>query len=441
MNSVQIRLFADESCTVPVTTLVGGIDYEGSSFSTLAEPTVVYMNGKKLTRTSGAQTTPSSDTFGWQNYVCYLPNKLVLPTEVAYALHEAQIGNPIYLANLSSATIHNLTIRNAYNKSNSKIIFRVNNELFEDYCTVSQLSPNQKISIYYEDSNSSVNEFLGLVISYEKIVGNHLNNPQELSTVTFPNFSIRKTSLVNDDIYILLDNFELYKLPFGTSSTELIDSNVRDIFLYNNMFHYVKSDGQVRRIVDNSQILNLFVLPDNPINAMAWYGDNIVVVSNNRIIVYSSSRLQKLNVSSEFYWNGLVDVEFITPNLVALNTGYLKNVVFYNIKLNSYIFSYSVSNVILGIESIGNWLIISQPNSVDIFDTREFINKKTVIRELSNTRVLSNKKQRLLFVDGHVIDLNSRFPCFFGFYPQKIAWLDIGKGVFQTSDVIKCYRV
>ncbi|MEM0369720.1 MAG: hypothetical protein QXE80_03375 [Pyrobaculum sp.] len=418
--------------------IVGGIDYEGTQFTTFAEPTRVIFGNQILERTTGSQTAPQAGTFGWQNYVCYLPSAISATGRIAVAVYEATYTNPVYLANLSSASLLHLTIANNF-KPYVTVQFSVNDQIYTDFCELQELKPGEKVKISFGDFSGLQSYPSNLIISYDGMSGPSLSNPLLLSTVTLTGGTIRKILLADDYLYVLMSNSNLYLIPFGTSQSTLIETGVYAMVKLDNKLYYVKEDGTVKQVTGTTT-KHILTLPTQQIRAADWKDDLLVVVSANSAVAYKPETLATV-ANSSFQFTGQPDVAVINNRDVALSTGDGRTVVFWDLQLGSFTSSYSTSASIIGLDSIDSWLIITMPASVEVLSTKDFSVKRTISRTAQSAQALVNYEQKLVFVDEQVVDLNSTRPLFFGYHPAKVAWLAPGKGVNNDTNVVRCYRV
>lgn len=439
MLGPQLRLFADESCTIPATMVVGGIDYEGRSFPTIAEPSAVILSGTRLTRTTGSQTAPSSGTFGWANYTCYIPGDVPYAGTAAVALLETVSANPVYLANMSSAAVRNLVIR-AFSPNIATSRFKVDNEEYVNSYSRPVFRPGEKIRIELLETQGPVGMDLGLAISYDSVEGPTIYNPELLATVNFSPSVLRRLFVIGNTCYAFLNDNTLRRFQFGQTSMQTVATQVSAVASAEDRLYFVRSNGEVYSI-EKDLVRQIGNLSEQYVQAIAVWKYIMLVVAGNTVSTYTIPGCIRVQGPMPFNWNGECEARIVNPETVLLSNRLGRTITVVTLSSLMPVMSYSTSQDILGIDVVKRWLVISMPTAVEFINLANWSVKRTISRATNNLRVFVNEKQGLAFVENSVVDLNSDIALLFGQLPVFLAWIGNGKAVRNLGDGLVMYKV
>lgn len=439
MLGPQLRLFADEDCTRPATMVVGGIDYEGRSFPTIAEPSAVILSGTRLTRTTGSQTAPSSGTFGWTGYTCYIPGDIPYAGAAALALLETVSANPVYLVNMSSATLRNLVIR-ATSSNIAASRFKVDNEEYVNSYSRPVFRPGEKIRIELLETQGPTGIDVGLAISYDSAEGPTIYNPELLATVNFTPSVLRRLFVIGNTCYAFLNDNTLRRFQFGQTNMQTVASQVSAVTSAENRLYFVRSNGEVYSIEEDS-VRQVGSLSEQYVQTIAIWQDIMLVVAGTTVSTYAIPSCVRLKGPVPFNWNGECEARIANQDTVLLSNRLGRTVTVVTLSSLMPVMSYSTSQDILGIDVVKRWLVISMPTAVEFVNLADWSVKRTISRATSNLRVFVNERQGLAFVENSVVDLNSNNALLFGQLPLWLAWIAEGKAVRNLGDALVMFRV
>lgn len=434
MNA-QIRLYADEACTKPATMIVGGIDYEGTQFNTFAEPTRVIYANQVLERTTGNQTAPAADKFGWENYVCYLPSSINPTIPFGLALYEGIATSQVYLMNKSSATLLNLVIFNPL-RNMSQVEFLINDEIVNDYYVISQFRPNEKIKISLRSHNLNSGLPLSVLISYDSAVGPSLQNPQLVKSEQFDD-EIYKIEILGNEILVLLRDYRLYSIDMQTLATTLVESKVLDCSVEQDTAYYVKNVDNIFQVYEYKNKTTNFIgqLPHQIFRSLKAKFGKLFILADNKALIYNPNPLMPIDKSINFVANFF---SFILPydeRYVVLIAGDNRLVSLWDTQINYLVASYYASQNIIGAQLVGNWIVLSAENKVELVNVKDFSVNTSFWRMSNQAPVVANEDEKFVFIDNQVIDLNFQRPRRFGILPLSLGWIkaNIGLGVLDNT--------